>query len=72
MKKSFKMSVKIKGCDVVFDEKLGPGIIALNVVELKPKRGRTDRFDMDLAVALHDYKQKLLEEVVEVITEEIE
>lgn len=69
--KTYKLEVRVKGCDETFDPRLAPGVVASQELTLSSKKGKEDRFATDLAMALHDRKQQLLEEVIEVVITEV-
>lgn len=68
VKKAFKMSLKLKGCDTVFYKKFGPGIIA----EATYTFTFADDTKMDVFVsrALMDYERKLIDDHVRVIIDD--
>lgn len=65
-KKIITASVKIKGCNIVFKEELGVGVISMVELEFP-----IDATDTEMAMALLDQKESLIEGAVEVeFTEE--
>ncbi len=69
MKKTFKMSVRIKGTDKVFADGFEPGIIATQevVYDLEPSVYERPMF----LVSLMDKQEEMLKENVEVLMEEV-
>lgn len=70
MKKSFKISIAVKNCDLVFNPKLGPGVIGAIIVDfnnLKPKDLRSPF----LAKELMDHGETFLNSLIEKTIEEL-
>ena len=68
-KRDFTLKVKIKGCDQVFQEDLGPGIISLKTISISEKEIERRGKSM-FAVYLLQEQDKMIEECIEVIIEE--
>jgi hypothetical protein len=69
MKRTFKFSLVARGTDKVFDEELGPGILAVQEAEfnLTPKQYKSPMF----VASLLDVEREFIEGLVEVKIEEI-
>ena len=68
MQKKYKISIKIKGCDIVFNDKLGPGIIGLAEYTYRSTKAK---FDSPLfAAQLNQSGQELIDKLIEIIYEE--
>ena len=69
MQKRYKISIKIKRCDIVFDDALGPGIIGRVKVTY---RSTQKKFDSPLfAAQLNQSGNELIDKLVQIIYEEI-
>ena len=70
-KRDFTLKVKIKGCNQVFQEDLGPGVISLKTISISQeeieKRGKNM-----FAVYLLQEQEKMVQECIEVVVEEEE
>jgi ethanolamine utilization protein EutQ (cupin superfamily) len=64
--KKYRLSVRIKGIDRVFDDGFEPGVIATKDIIVKNPSGSQTR----LAVGLAKYANEFMTEVVEVDIEE--
>jgi len=63
------LKVKIKGCDEVFKKELGPGIISSKTLSFSEKEIE-EKGEFELAKAILEEKEIMIEDCVEVIIEE--
>lgn len=67
--KFFKISIKIKNCETIFDERLDPGVI---ISQHYTFTGTDKRFSSPIfAMTLNGYGQLLLDDVIEIKYEEL-
>ena len=63
-----KFTLKIKGCEEVFAEELGPGVIATKVIEIPPNS--MPRSMLDLFII--EQEKKFVEDHIETEMEEVD
>jgi len=66
MSRQFKIEMKIKGCDIVFKEELGKGVIASQIAEY-PDAGKDGLIMMNLL----DIRNNMIDEIIDVQIKEI-
>lgn len=66
MARQFKVEMKIKGCDIVFKEELGEGVIASQIVEY-PDAGK----DGLIMINLLDVRSTMIDENIDVQIKEL-
>ena len=70
MKREFKLELKIKGCETIFHDLLGKGVIASKYVVFTPKNGKTPD-NTDLMISILDEEKDMIEECIEFIITEV-
>ena len=63
------LNVKIKGCDEVFNDELGPGVISTKTLSF-PKKEIEEKGEARLAAFLLEEKRIMIEDCIEVTMEE--
>jgi hypothetical protein len=66
MARSFQITMKIKGCDIVFKEELGEGVIASQIVNY-PDKG----LDGLIMVNLLDIRDNMIDEIIDIQIKEM-
>lgn len=64
--RSFKIVIKIRGCDIIFKEDMGPGVIMTQIVDIP--EGYSDYL---IGMKLHEVGVEMMHESVDMKIEEV-
>ena len=67
-----KLELRIKNCNVVFDEGLGPGVIGMQEIEFERNREFTDLDSMIIGMELSKLSNDMFKEFLEVCITEVD
>jgi hypothetical protein len=69
-KKTFRLCLKLKDCDKVFDEELGPGIMVTQEIEFDLPEDMSDSDKVMLAHEILTQEHEFIERHVKVVVQE--
>lgn len=70
--KKFKFYAKIKNCELIFNEKMPPGVVAMQEVTFRPTEDAIKKPDnIWLAKAIKEHMEKMMDECFQIQVERV-